>query len=140
MDDLAAFLRARWDCEETRAKATESGDDWRNAGGVLVDRDVDGWNASANAAYIATFQHTEDADHAALWSPGKVLTEIAVRRRILDLHHVQDYRYEGEDVGLGCAECGYHAEYSDRGGWCETARLLALPYADHPDYRQGWRL
>jgi hypothetical protein len=131
MDDLVAFLRARWDCEETRAKATESGDDWRNAGGVLVDRDVDGWNARANAAYIATFLHTEDADHAALWSPGKVLTEIAVRRRILERHSDQHDLLESSRPTVGC-RC-----YD---GWpCTTLRLLALPYAAHPDYREEWK-
>jgi hypothetical protein len=24
-------------------------------------------------------------------------------------------------------------------GWCPTIRLLALPYADHPDYDEEWR-
>jgi hypothetical protein len=24
-------------------------------------------------------------------------------------------------------------------GWCRTLRLLALPYVDHPDYRQEWK-
>jgi hypothetical protein len=34
-----------------------------------------------------------------------------------------------------CTEVGPDAQ-----GWpCQTLRLLALPYADHPDYRPEWK-
>ena len=82
----------------------------------------------------------ERAAHIARHDPARVLREVDRDRRLLDLHHVVGFDDEdGHDLGRGCAECGYSAEYSDRGGWCETVRILAVPYADDPDYRQEWK-
>jgi hypothetical protein len=71
------------------------------------------------------------------------LAECEAKRRIIELHHaieVRDWNPQGY-----CAEC-------TDSGWveavdgaypvgmpCRTLRLLALPYADHPDYREEWR-
>lgn len=139
MNDLTNFLRERLESDATWARAA-TGEDWRSTGeGTLANRDVDGWNASSDNAHIATFRHTWDADHAARWSPTRVLREVEAKRQILGIHRLAGYDFEGRDVGPGCYECGHSAEYSDRGGWCETVRLLALPYADHPDYREEWK-
>lgn len=70
----------------------------------------------------------------------RMLAEIEAKRRIIELHQVVAFEDEDmSDQGLGCQECGWSAEYADRGGWCETIRLLALPYADRPGYKEVWK-
>jgi hypothetical protein len=64
----------------------------------------------------------------------RVLAECATKRQIIELHGLND----GTDwpVCLVCCDsAGYEAELYP----CATLRLLAVPYADHPDYRQEWR-
>lgn len=60
----------------------------------------------------------------------RVLAECEAKRRIVALHE----QWPGdEDLGPECREC-VAIDLP-----CPTLRLLALPYADHPDYRDGWR-
>ncbi|GLY87512.1 DUF6221 family protein [Actinoallomurus iriomotensis] len=62
------------------------------------------------------------ADHIARHDPARVTSEIEAKRRILELF----------DASRGGREQG-------RPGWAEDVlRLLALPYAEHPDYRAEW--
>ena len=102
--------------------------------------------------YAEKAWHTRDcAIHPDAWGnegsscdcgvPARVLREVEAKRRIVEIHRVVG-GFEDEDMtdlGSGCSECGYSAEYGDRGGWCETLRLLALPYEDRPDYQEAWR-
>lgn len=59
-------------------------------------------------------------------TPSRVLAECDAKRQIVDM-------------------CGYHLEFSGdvtpASDDLATATLhfLALPYADHPDYREEWR-
>jgi hypothetical protein len=60
----------------------------------------------------------------------RIVADAIAKRRILALH----------------GESGYGAEMeSDEGGYgwddalSHVFRLLALPYSDHPDYRQEWK-
>lgn len=61
--------------------------------------------------------------------PARVLRDVEAKRRIIDEHE-----QAGSDLYVGepmpwCVTCS-------SGGWpCPTLRLLALSYADHPDYR-----
>ncbi|MFB7278074.1 DUF6221 family protein [Streptomyces hydrogenans] len=61
------------------------------------------------------------------------LVDIDAKRRIIELHGPAEYEYADADV---CSTC-------DRGGPlpypCPTLRLLALPFARHPDYAEAWR-
>jgi hypothetical protein len=71
------------------------------------------------------------------WPPARVLREIDARRRIMDCH-------ESWVAGNGdtiCGRCGReHIEGRPGGHFpCQTLRLLALPYADHPGYREEWK-
>lgn len=54
------------------------------------------------------------------YPPGRALAECVAKRRIVELHDDQT-----------------------GGGWSaatdQVLRLLALPYADHPDFREEWR-
>jgi hypothetical protein len=60
--------------------------------------------------------------------PERLVAEVEAKRRILAEHALN---------GWVCDTC-------DNGEVeqvfpCPTLRLLALPYADHPDYREEWR-
>ncbi|MFJ6617597.1 DUF6221 family protein [Kitasatospora sp. NPDC091335] len=78
------------------------------------------------------------AAHIARHDPARALAGVAATRRILDLHTVERdpralrFLREGPADGPYCTACfgQYHP--------CETLRLLALPYQDHPDYRPDW--
>lgn len=56
--------------------------------------------------------------HFGRWAPARVLTECASKRQIVELHSTPEERRTGQP--------------------CTTLRLLALPYAEHPDYRVEW--
>ena len=61
-----------------------------------------------------------DWQHIARWDPARVLAECEAKRRIVE--QLAPIAEETWDVDLG-----------------RVLKLLALPYADHPDYRQEWR-
>ena len=63
--------------------------------------------------------------------PERLLLEVEAKRRIVDLHSGPDY-WESADFHL-CVDS--MTANSD----CETLRALAMPYADHPDYREEWK-
>jgi hypothetical protein len=63
--------------------------------------------------------------------------EVDAKRRVLDLHGVVWRRSTGgvADRVADCRVCDHFpAQYP-----CPTLRLLALPYADRPGYRDEWR-
>jgi hypothetical protein len=64
-----------------------------------------------------------DATHIARWDPARVLAECEAKRRIVELVLDRPIRDHGD---CKCESC-----------W--TLRLVALPYADHPDYRAEWK-
>ncbi|MEU3507694.1 DUF6221 family protein [Streptomyces longwoodensis] len=59
-----------------------------------------------------------NADHIVRHDPARVLAEVEAKRRMI------------EDTWGG-------PDYQDM--WEHHMRLLALPYAGHPDYREEWR-
>jgi len=62
-------------------------------------------------------------------APSRLLAECEAKRRIIEVHLSGD---------AWCDHCsgGEHRGNPDA---CPTLRLLALPYADHPDYDETWR-
>lgn len=76
------------------------------------------------------------------WAPARVLAECETKRLIIKEH--------GSDR-WDCAVCAEEESFSEdsdgNGEWyrsakhapCPTLRFLALPYSDHPDYREEWR-
>jgi hypothetical protein len=62
------------------------------------------------------------------------MAECDAKRRIVEAH-----RWEEFDDGDGSVP--YYTDCDDcrQGPPCRTLRLLALPYADHTDYREEWR-
>lgn len=75
-------------------------------------------------------------------SAPRVLAECEAKRRIIGEHTYPP----GEFTALitTCPRCVDHNDGQGTRGHdlsipCPTLRMLALPYADHPDYRQEWR-
>jgi hypothetical protein len=100
--------------------------------------------------------------YLAVWHPDRVLAECDAKRRIVErearffeprddlpaeLTVVEDeWQSEREWVWVkfvtGAEEQMSQATYRERfmrPAISATMRLLALPYADHPDYREEWR-
>lgn len=79
--------------------------------------------------------HTaEQAQHIARHDPARVLAQCEANRQIVQGHPRCDmHDLPGDECDV-CMTCG------DGSLWpCPTLRALALPYADHPDYREKWR-
>lgn len=79
-----------------------------------------------------------------------VLREVESKRRIIGLHEITVERDRDappfnpmtgdrtlDIYEVTCAVCGWAT--TDPTSGCETLRLLALPYTDHPDYREEWK-
>ena len=74
----------------------------------------------------------------------RVLAECEAKRAVIELHTpvapepchcgVPWSRHEGPRPRTLCGEC-----VASDGRYCNTMYLLALPYADHPDYREEWK-
>lgn len=117
MSGLVEFLRARLDEDEAAAKAADP------LLGHLV----------AQVEYIDADVMT-DGKHLDSHLPARVLAEVEAKRRILDdvlpTMRADELRIAGE-WGVGSEPV---REASD-----DLLSLLALPYADHPDYREEWK-
>jgi len=118
---LTEFLTARIDEDEAVALAATEGP-WHANG----KRDDGEWAADGcriEGAGIIIYDesgHDEDqAAHIARHDPARVLAECEAKRLLLELHGPH-----GRDTeALPCRELA----------------VLALPYADHPDYQPEWR-
>lgn len=157
--DLVQFLRARLDEDEAeaRAAAEKAGSgDWR----YQPDDNYVSWiehdeRASPTnretwwplvteaASYVGDTIDREVADHIARHDPARVLREVEAKRQLIE-EHPSALGWDGSQADATvCRTC---AENSTDGGLngdpypCRTLRLLALPYTDHPDYRDDWRL
>ena len=73
--------------------------------------------------------------HPDAMSPARVLAECEAKRRLVELHD------KPHEHPCGRLEwIGYRAtERVEEDHGCRTLGLLALPYADHDDYRDEWR-
>jgi len=136
MDDLVQFLRARLAEDEQIAHigdATEPPLSFRQIGdtGVIVASD------GKHAEECANGNWTGIAEHIVRHDPARVLAEVGAKRRLLEAHG--PLNVEG-DPFTGCTTCSWRDEMDEL--WvrwpCPTLRLLALPYASHPNYRPEW--
>ena len=141
MDDLIAFLRARLDEDEQTARAVgyeriEVVDYLWESKHLLLQRD-DG-EAKATSELDASL-----ATHIARHDPARVLAEVDAKRRTVELHgpatlHAGGGAAHFETVRV-CRSCEPPKQFPETAYPCATLRLLALPYASHPDYRDAWR-
>jgi hypothetical protein len=74
-------------------------------------------------------------------SPARVRADCEAKRQIVELHGAKRVRRAAETLSgepefiEDCRICGHFpAQYP-----CVTLRMLALPFADHPDYREEWK-
>lgn len=142
MTDLRAFIEARLAEDEQGARNARD-PDWRPDGAnscqVYTDR------ADDSNRTIAWCRNGHDDDfanslHIARHDPARVLREVAAKRATLAAHP----RANDPGEPPHCETCRYVADPSDpepfpeAGYPCPTVRLLAAPFADHPDYRASW--
>ncbi|BFP50005.1 hypothetical protein KCMC57_63730 (plasmid) [Kitasatospora sp. CMC57] len=141
--ELLAFLRAR--LNDTARKAQAAIRDGAARWHAELNREYDGYAVADEhgepVAYNEGAPSIAQATHIAEHDPARVLAEVDAKRRIIDEH--------ADDFG-DCRVCADPATSSDdvdgNRDWsrtakpspCQTLRLLALPYAGHPDYRPEW--
>ncbi|MFE2555989.1 DUF6221 family protein [Streptomyces sp. NPDC059352] len=155
MDDLIAFLRDRLHEDELASRATA---DSRGApvcyAWAARPNPVrpSHWEVWTEEAWLLTRKQTaEDAAHIARHDPARVLAEVDAKRRTLARHVPERRRLtltdeEGGTTSFGfyvCTACTPNRTIEHGQNvveWpCPDVRALALPYADHADYRDAWR-
>lgn len=127
--DLVEFLRARLDRDEQIARAC-SGAPWKATPSGTVNTDPDD-TAGEEPAFVATAENDAYTEHIARHHPSRTLAEVAARRQILD-----DYEKQAWILDQGHRTPESEAAQAVREN---VLRLLALPYATHPAYREQWR-
>lgn len=142
--DLATWLRERLDEDEQGAKAAANRmpPTWNPPGQARLDADRGDYVLSAGRGYEEeVFGQVWDVRdgpvvaHITQWDPARVLTEVQAKRRIIDVHE------SGPSSENEWPAACHHGRLQELGvmRWpCPTLRLLALPYASHPDYRAEW--
>lgn len=124
---VAAFLTFRFDEDELAARLA-----------------LEGAARSSGASLRCRAHSPAVAGHIARWSPDRVLAEVEAKRwemiRHLRTPPINESGLRYCRVCLGSDTCdGYPDEWVQQFWPCKTLRLLALPYADHPDYREEWK-
>lgn len=122
--DLVEFLTARLDEDEHAARAATPGpwavDDESYAEAVRAE-DVAVVAGGRWGGEASVFESTADALHIARHDPARVLAEVDAKRQLLAWVLRWPMRPHPPSSVDGVLE------------------LLALPYADHPDYDEAWR-
>jgi hypothetical protein len=151
-DDMAAFLAARLDEDETAAKALESGD-WGQSPWAVTECSgfcpcivYQGEYKPVLEAQVPLIQYIADAEapeyaaHIARHDPARVLREVAAKRAILAVHSPgYPVTYPKPSGQPTCAVCHSGGWDWDPEQWpCPTVRALAAIYSNHPGYRQEW--
>lgn len=156
LPNLIAFITARLDEDERTALAATRNtwvvESWTNNNGVEFLSVLADYDQGAPAFAIKS---DADAAHITRHDPARVLRDVQGTRAILDA--VSSWRhYSCQDGYYSCSQAaeenGFHSDEAcadeDRVGEpCDCGlearqlailRPLALPYADHPDYRAEW--
>ncbi|MGW6395421.1 DUF6221 family protein [Streptomyces sp. NPDC055103] len=147
MDDLIAFLRARLDDDEQTARAVsydriETAEYLWGSQYLLLQR-------GKGESKVTAELDAELSQHIARYDPARVLAEVDAKRQIAREHGPSDKHttiWDWFELGTWCGECGTdpcreltNCPICGASDGCRTLRLLALPYADHPDYQDAWR-
>jgi len=125
--DLAHWLRAQLDEDERIARAATLGP-WVQSGIGDYGWTVDFGRPGAGVETADTEQGLADADFIAAHNPARVLRETDAKRRVIE-------QYES----IGDPPPGDFGPDLSRAELGRVLRLLALPYADRPGYREEWR-
>lgn len=141
MAELIEFLRARLDEDERIAiaasgcampEAQSAGDRWRLSDGEIYPSDRSRHPGSIITGWDGWFE-TGHGEHVARHDPARVLAEVNAKRRILDEIVPQIIGLDWQII----SEWGSSQNEPDE--HLPLLKLLALPYADHPGYCDGWR-
>ena len=98
----------------------------------IAEDDVVAFSAAQEEELFGSLaQYAEGDDdprlaHAARWRPERVRTEAVTRKQIVQMHGEPQH---------GCTDVSSPQEPAP----CPTLRLLALPYAGYPGFRDEWR-
>lgn len=150
MNDLVEFLAARYGEKETAALAARSATERAQTTGAAQTAvwTVEPYHLSEPGAFptgiwvvtgpdgeegVAVVNGSYRADHMALNDPAAALADVAMKRRILELHtgsHECSVMERGEIDG-------YHFVLESEA--CTTARLLGSEFSGHPDYQERWK-
>jgi hypothetical protein len=148
------FILARYAEREQAAQAAAAGGRWSYEDGDSVGAWTlydEHWNIASLTVYdTKTYNYSErlpaarnpayvdpDANgrHIALNDPAYVLADLAAKQRIVRQHTHYETEVltadDEENVTL-CRECMVDFP-------CDTLRLLASPFAGHPDYDEAWQ-
>jgi len=128
--DLSDFLLARIADDE---RAAQSEWDW-----MIERHGPDFWSTGEGAVMDSEWSLETDRDATLHVSPRRVLAECGAKRRIVELHREElierlDDEFPGTPYDALCV-----VDNDDFP--CTTLRLLALPYAEHPDYDPEWKV
>ncbi|MCT2591120.1 DUF6221 family protein [Streptomyces sp. N2-109] len=138
--DLTAFLRARLDEDEAVARKAKPGP-WRADGGSVY--------AAHPTDEVVDYARDNSAPHIARHGPARVLREVEAKKRMVTAY---EYALEMKTANAANYQAWVNndappypeaAEGTDEQrreipGLAHALRLLTLPYADHPDYREEW--
>jgi Family of unknown function (DUF6221) len=129
VDDLIAFLAARVGARQALIMQA-------------VNKAKAGETMNRGETKVAVEQKIRGLTDLELDVVNQMINEIEATRRILLAHRttvsekVPGFPLYGSEYW--CETC--HVPADEAGSnWCLTLRLLALPYADHPDYSERWR-
>ncbi|MDN3356063.1 DUF6221 family protein [Actinomadura sp. DC4] len=143
--NLVDFLQARLGEDKLLALEAQDNDgyaEWDNPSTGVVQvagGGLDGLVAAPGGAAI----------HMARHDPARALRQVEANRELVRLHgrmsvtpghpYFNDAHLTKEPMTL-CRSCEPETMWRRERSWpCRTLRTLALPYADHSDYREEWR-
>ena len=163
--DLVAFLRARLDEDEQAARAATPGPwrwgDWSTTFGTVEQRRRTLEHAPERGPFpaVATRDSSSrqvlpsledslemagdrepyeaNAAHIARHDPARVLAEVDAKRAIVDALGIAE-RNTADMRRMATEYRFVQVAESAQDALLYAVRLLALPYADHPDYRAEW--
>lgn len=118
---LVAWLHGCLDLDE-RAATAAAGNSIFDGTGIVTSHDRSVILGSHIATFIAEFD------------PARVLKEVQVKRRMIELHE-HPHECSTFDRNGEVDNCTWCNEPED----CSTLRLLAEPYSDRPGYLDSWR-
>lgn len=127
--DLVTFLRARLDEDEREATwaAEEAG------GAAWAIRSTDVVLADDTDRYVSGNAQNEVRDHIARYDPQFVLADVAAKRRIVALYE-EAYDRVRNPVSADARAAARVGQFEIEG----VLRLLAAPFAAHPDFDPAW--
>ncbi|MEV4335744.1 DUF6221 family protein [Streptomyces sp. NPDC049590] len=145
MGELVRWLGEQLDRDEAVARG--AGGSWHELSGNWVAATVDERSSEAGHR-VAMVLSADERAHIVVHDPARVLREIGAMRRLLTLHAITGDELVGDrftldgrelptEYDIVCAVCG--PAHGVTAPACATLRLLALPYADQPGFKEEWR-